>query len=111
MQEHELPTVAVTTNEPVLDESIAIENPATEPELKVTEPINELITIERPKKDTVQIPPRLRSRKLWALITGIIALIVSIYLPELEEVTTEITTIIGGYILGQGAVDVAKEIK
>jgi hypothetical protein len=104
MPEHELPTVAVTTNEPILDESMAIENP-------VTEPINELITIARPKKDTVQIPPRLRSRKLWALITGIIALIVSIYLPELEEVTTEITTIIGGYILGQGAVDVAKEIK
>lgn len=103
MSEHELPAVAVTTNEPILDESI------NEPVTNDNE--EHLIQLERPKKDTIQIPPRLRSRKLWALITGIITQIVSIYVPELKEVTTEITTIIGVYILGQGAEDVAKKMK
>jgi hypothetical protein len=52
----------------------------------------------------------LKSKKLIAMIVGLILLIVRSVWPELAEMeTTEIVQLIGAYIIGQGVADHGKE--
>jgi hypothetical protein len=58
-----------------------------------------------------KISDKLKSRKLWAMITGIAIAITSVYRPELQSVIMLIISLIGTYIGVQGIDDIVKNQK
>lgn len=61
------------------------------------------------KKNSIM--EKLKSRKLWAAIVGVIYAICSVYYPELEPVLPQVITIITGYIGVEGVADIIQRNK
>jgi len=53
------------------------------------------------------VPPRLRSRKLWAAVTGAVVQLLAVWLaPEqAEAIGRNLMIIVSAYVLGQGIAD------
>ena len=67
----------------------------------------------RVKKEGPAMFERLKSRKLWVFVVGaaLTALNSALGSPVPDEMMTNLLTLAGTYILGQGAVDFAKALK
>tara|TARA_R110000824_G_scaffold77233_6_gene195404 strand:- start:9016 stop:9225 length:210 start_codon:yes stop_codon:yes gene_type:complete len=61
----------------------------------------------------MKVPERLKSRKLWVAVGGVIAVMLTDWLklsPEMSEgIVTALVTIVVAYLGGQSIVDAAKE--
>ena len=61
----------------------------------------------------MKVPERLKSRKLWVAVSGVIAVMLTDWLklsPEMSEgIVTALVTIVVAYLGGQSIVDAAKE--